>query len=109
MDAIKFDKATANLTPLCAQLDGMDEDARTQLEYEVGRLRNRKDLSEQTRKYIFGLLLVRTFGTETVLRSISAIRDDIAVTTSGAVARDGAPGEAVDEVAQGEAGERDST
>lgn len=77
MAAIDFDKAALNLTPLCAELAEMDDEDREQLEFEVQRLRS-VSLTDQTRRYLYGLLLIRSFGSEIVSRAITAISEDIA-------------------------------
>lgn len=76
MVTIDFDKAALNLTPLCASLAEMADEEREELEFEVQRLRG-INLTDQTRRYLYGLLLIRTFGAEIVSRAINAITEDI--------------------------------
>ena len=77
MVAIDFDKAALNLTLLCAELAEIDDEDREQLEFEVHRLRS-ISLTDQTRRYLYGLLLIRSFGSEIVSRAITANSEDIA-------------------------------
>jgi hypothetical protein len=76
MAAVDFEKAVVNLTPLCAEMAEISEEEREQLEFEVQRLRG-VTLTERTRKYLYGLLLIRAFGSEIVSRAINAIQSDI--------------------------------
>ena len=77
MAAIDFDEAALYLTPLCAELAKIDDEDREQLEFEVQRLRS-VSLTDQTRRYLYGLLLIRSFGSEIVSRAIAANSEDIA-------------------------------
>lgn len=94
MATIDFDKAVLNLTPLCAELAGMVDDDRETLEFEVQRLRG-VNLTDRTRKYLYGLLLIRSFGSEIVSRAIAAIGEEILLpgkTAAATIAGPAAPG-----------------
>lgn len=76
MATIDFERAALNLTPLCAELAEMEDEDREQLEFEIQRLRG-VNLTDQTRRYLYGLLLIRRFGPEIVSQAINAIGEDI--------------------------------
>ncbi|HBC52962.1 MAG TPA: hypothetical protein DCZ06_01755 [Alphaproteobacteria bacterium] len=78
MEGIDFDIAIVNLTPLCAELADMPEDQQIEVEYEVQRMKA-LSLTDQTRRYLFGLFLIKTFGADIVSKAIKAIRDDISL------------------------------
>lgn len=73
---IDFERAALNLTPLCAELAEMPDEARESLEFDVQRLRS-INLTDQTRRYLFGLLLIRTFGIETVRHAMTSLGEEI--------------------------------
>lgn len=76
MATIDFDLAADNLVPLCANLAKMEAEERTELEFEITRLRN-WDLTDQTRRYLFGLMMIRAFGSAVVSQAIDSIGDSI--------------------------------
>lgn len=76
MASIDFDLAANNLVPLCANLAKMETEERTELEFETTRLRN-WDLTDQTRRYLFGLMMIRAFGPVVVSQAIASIGDSI--------------------------------
>ncbi|MEQ8813954.1 MAG: hypothetical protein RLO51_00245 [Thalassobaculum sp.] len=76
MSKIDFEKAALNLAPLCAEMAEMDEEDRVDFGFQVQKLRG-ASLSDRTRRYLLGLLLIRAFGYEIVERAITAVGADI--------------------------------
>lgn len=76
LSQLDFERASRNLTPLCARMADMAEEEYEGIEFEIQKLRAGA-FSERTRLYLYGLILIRTFGADIVNKAIEAIRDDL--------------------------------